>query len=210
MKKRLPIDKRFCNKKAVNKINPDTLEIIETYDCINSIINNAANKKEFYEYNQLYRSIIKNNVYKNYRWKYQENNNIEQTNKITKVATRIEPIIKLNKEMSVIIKVYKTKIEIRRETGLSHERLMKIINNKLIYDNCYYVTKPDCKINIENDIKYLPKGCKKIKLTNVETKKETIYNSMVDIYKEYGLSRDTIKNYIKSKVERRGYLWEFA
>jgi hypothetical protein len=57
---------RIHKKRQVDKIDPTTLTIIETYDCINAVIT----KNPEYGYNSIYRCIKNNNVYKNFRWNY--------------------------------------------------------------------------------------------------------------------------------------------
>ena len=91
------IEDRIYKKRQVDKIDPTTLQIIETYECINSIII----KNPELSYNGIYRNIKKNNVYKDFRWNY-NGEKINPTNKIVIDGNKIEKVIQLDKNKKFI------------------------------------------------------------------------------------------------------------
>lgn len=208
-----PVVKKLIKARCINKIDPDTLNILETYESIGTVINN--HKEENFEYNALYRSIINNNIYKNYRWNYY-NKDIQPTVGITKFSNPVEQIVKLNKDKTAIVEIYKTKKELINLLKTSYCKLKKVMENKSIFNGYYYVKISECKDLLSeylnnNKLKEYENPCsKKIKQINVLTKNEIIYNSMYDIYKAHGLCRQTIKKYINLKKEYCGFIWEYA
>ena len=102
------INDRIFKKRKVDKIDPTTLNIIETYECINAIL--VKNKEENYSYNGIYKSIKNNNVYKNFRWNYHDEE-IKPTNKITRESSKVERVVQLDKNKN-FVKSFKTKSEL--------------------------------------------------------------------------------------------------
>jgi phage anti-repressor protein len=203
-----PVVEKLIKARSIDKIDPETLSVLETYESIGVVINNHVEEK--FEYNQLYRSIIRNNIYRNFRWNY-HGQPIEPTVRVTKMANCIETIVKLNKDKTKVIETFSTKKEVMKALNISHIQITKILENKELFNDFYYLKKSDC-IDICKDIeipKYNVPNAKKIKQVNVLTKQEFIYNSMQDVYKTHGLSRQTIRKYINEKKEYCGFLWEF-
>jgi hypothetical protein len=191
----------------VDKINPETLEIIETYDCINAIIINNTN--EDYTYNQLYRSIKENNVYRNYRWNY-NGFEIRPTNKEMKIGSKIERIIKLNKSHEVV-KIYSTKTEVLNELKTHNNKLKKILDDQIIIDNHYYMTEENYSGDIpleEEDYKIF--NSKEIKETNTETNEVIIYGSMKELWTKRGITRHCLNSCIKENRICDKYRWEYV
>jgi hypothetical protein len=206
-----PVVQKLIKARSVDKIDPETLSIIETYESIGVIINN--HKEENYEYNQLYRSIIKNNIYKNYRWNYHATI-IRPTVKITKMANPIESIVKLDVDKN-FIQIFKTKKDVQKLLCISHKRITNIIDNRILFNGFYYIKNSECKeykelTMFKNNEKYKIPNAKKIKQINILTKEEYIYESMNEVYKIHGLCRQTIKKYINAKKEYCGFLWEYV
>lgn len=204
--------KRLMKAKSVDKIHPETLLVLETYESIGAVIN--SHKEEKYEYSQLYKSIVKNNVYRNYRWNY-HGREIKPTVKITKCGNPVERIIKLNQDKTLIVEIYKTKKELLSLLNLSHRPLTKIINDKIIHNGFYYIKESECKELVNNyekfrPDKYVSSNAVRIKQTNILTKEQFIYNSMQEVYRQYGLCRQTIRKYINSKKDYCGFLWEYV
>jgi phage anti-repressor protein len=203
--------KRLMKAKSVDKIHPETLLVLETYESIGAVIN--SHKEEKYEYSQLYKSIVKNNIYRNYRWNY-HGKEIKPTVKITKCGNPVERIIKLNQDKTLIVEIYKTKKELLSLLNLSHKPLTKIINDKIIHNGFYYIKESECKELVNNyekfkNDKYVSSNAVRIKQTNLLTKEQFIYNSMQEVYRQHGLCRQTIRKYINSKKEYCGFLWEY-
>lgn len=204
-----PVAAKLVKAKCIDKIDPETLTVLETYESIGVVVNNHSAEK--YEYNQLYRSILKNNIYKNYRWNY-HGQTVQPTVGITKQANAIETIAQLNKDKTLVIKTFSTKKEFMSELHISHKQATKIIENKELFNGFYYLKKSECSDMITNvDLhEYSKPNAKKIKQIDPQTKIETIYNSMYDVYRAHGISRQTIRKYISEKKEFCGYLWEYA
>jgi phage anti-repressor protein len=204
-----PVADKLIKAKSIDKIDPETLTVLETYISIGAVVNNHQAEK--YEYNQLYRSIIRNTIYKNYRWNY-HGHKIQPNVGITKMANAVETIIQLNKDKTEVIKTFSTKKEFMSALRISHKQATKIIENKDIFNGFYYIKQSDCIDMCTNiDItKYNNPSAKKIKQINTQTKEEIIHNSMHDVYKLHGISRPTIRKYISEKKEFCGYLWEYV
>jgi len=203
-----PITAKLIKARSIDKIDPETLKIIETYESIGAVINNHTEEK--YCYNMLYRSILRNNVYKNYRWNY-HGKKIQPTANVTKMANCVESILKLNKDKTKVIQTFSTKKELMCSLNVSHKQATKILDSRQLFNDFYYLKNSDC-IDICKDL-YIPKynvvNAKKIKQTNVETKQEFVYDSMNDVYKAHGLSRQTLRKYINEKKEYCGFFWEY-
>ena len=193
---------RIHKKREVNKIDPTTLKIIETYKCINSII--TMNPE--YGYNSIYRSIKNNNVYKNFRWNY-TGEQINPTNKIIVEAKKIERVIQLDKNKQ-FVKIYKTKSDLCKLLHIGAVKLNKYIEEKKILNEFYYVNESSYKENISDDEEYVIFSSKPIRETNIETNDIIIYKSMKELYEKRGISRCTLRKYIKNNKICDKYKWE--
>jgi phage anti-repressor protein len=201
-----PVVEKLIKARSIDKIHPDTLTVLETYESIGVVVKNYCDEK--YEYNQLYRSIMNNKIYKNYRWNY-HGQPIKPTVGITKFANPVETIVKLNKDKTKVIETFLTKKAFMTAVNISFKQATRIMENKELFNGFYYLKHSDCD-NIAIDVpKYNNPCSKRIKQINVATKQEFIYNSMYDVYKAHGLSRQTIKKYINEKKEYCGFLWEY-
>ena len=195
---------RIHKKREVNKIDPTTLKIIETYKCINSII--TMNPE--YGYNSIYRSIKNNNVYKNFRWNY-TGEQINPTNKIIVEAKKIERVIQLDKNKQ-FVKIYKTKSDLCKLLHIGAVKLNKYIEEKKILNEFYYVNESSYKENISDDEEYVIFSSKPIRETNIETNDIIIYKSMKELYEKRGISRCTLRNCIKNNRVCDKYKWEYV
>lgn len=203
IKKQDIVEDRIHKKLKVDKIDPETLTIIETYECINAIIINNPN--EDYTYNQLYRSIKSNNIYRNFRWNY-HGLKIQPTNKEMEIGNKIEKILKLNKQNDEVIKIYQNKTEIINELKTHGGKFNKILDNKIVIDGHYYITEEEYKLNydISNETykelnkNYVMFNCKKIKETNIDTNEIIIYNSMQEAWEKRGIARSSLTSMIKN------------
>jgi phage anti-repressor protein len=204
-----PVATKLVKARSIDKIDPTTLTVLETYESIGVIVNNHSAEK--YEYNQLYRSILRNNIYKNYRWNYHEQT-IQPTVGITKMTNGIETIVQLNKDKTKVIKTFSTKKDFMSALSISYKKATKILESKELFNSFFYLKKSDC-VGVCRDVNlssYNKPNAKKIRQINTQTKEVFVHNSMQDVYKLHGLSRQTIKKYISKKQEYCGYLWEYA
>lgn len=201
------INDRIFKKRKVDKIDPTTLNIIETYECINAIL--VKNKEEKYSYNGIYKSIKKNNVYKNYRWNY-HGEEIKPTNKITRESSKVERVFQLDKNKN-FVKSFKTKSELCKILHIGIVKLNKYINEGKIFNDFYYVNESsyDGEI-IDDEDNYVIHNSKPIRETNVETNETVIYISMQELYEKRGISRQTLRNCIKNDKICDKFKWEYV
>jgi phage anti-repressor protein len=201
------INDRIFKKRKVDKIDPTTLNIIETYECINAIL--VKNKEENYSYNGIYKSIKKNNVYKNYRWNY-HGEEIKPTNKITRESSKVERVFQLDKNKN-FVKSFKTKSELCKILHIGIVKLNKYINEGKIFNDFYYVNESsyDGEI-IDDEDNYVIHNSKPIRETNVETNETVIYISMQELYEKRGISRQTLRNCIKNDKICDKFKWEYV
>lgn len=201
------VEDRIYKKRQVDKIDPTTLNILETYQCINSIII----KNPEFSYNGIYRSIKKNNVYKDFRWNY-TGEKINQTNKIVIDGNKIERVIQLDKNKK-FVKIYQTKSELRKFLHIGLVKLNRYIEQEKILNEFYYVNESSYRILgdaiLDND-NYEIHNSKQIKETNIETNEIIIYQTMKELYEKRGISRCTLRNCIKNNRVCDKYKWEYV
>jgi prophage antirepressor-like protein len=201
------VENRIYKKRKVDKIDPSTLKVIETYDCINAILANNPNKN--YSYNQIYRSIKKNNVYKDFRWNY-NGEKINPTNKIVIDGNKIEKVIQLDKNKN-FVKIYQTKSELCKLLHIGIVKLNKYIEEEKILNEFYYANESCYSGEILDEcVNYEIHNCKHIRETNIETNEIIIYKSMKELYDKRGISRCTLRNCIKNNRVCDKYKWEYV
>jgi len=201
------INDRIFKKRKVDKIDPSTLNILETYECINAVL--VKNKEENYSYNGIYKSIKNNNVYKNFRWNYHDEE-IKPTNKITRESSKVERVVQLDKNKN-FVKSFKTKSELCKILHIGIVKLNKYINEGKIFNDFYYVNESsyDGEI-IDDEDNYVIHNSKPIRETNVETNETVIYISMQELYEKRGISRQTLRNCIKNNKICDKFKWEYV
>jgi len=197
------VEDRIYRKQQVDKIDTKTLKIIETYESINAIIV----KNPDYTYNQLYRSIKNNNVYKDFRWNY-NGEKIMTTNKIVLEGNKINRVIQLdiNKKF---VKVYPTKSELCKILHIGLVRLNKYIDENKILNDFYYINESSYNGEIKDDNNYEIHNSKQIKETNQETNEIIIYKTMKELYEKRGISRSTLRDCIKNNRICDKYKWVY-
>lgn len=200
------VDDRIHKKRQVDKIDPATLTILETYQCINSII--VKNPDENYSYNAIYRSIKRNNVYKNYRWNY-TGEEINPTNKVVVEPSKVERVIQLDKNKK-FVKIFKTKSELCKILHIGIVRLNRYIEEQKLLNDFYYVNESSYDGEIPDDTEYEIHNSKPIKETNIETDEIIIYKTMQELYEKRGISRQTLRNCIKNNRVCDKYRWEYV
>jgi phage anti-repressor protein len=200
------INDRIFKKRKVDKIDPTTLNILETYECINAIL--VKNKEEKYSYNGIYKSIKKNNVYKNFRWNY-HGEVINPTNNITRESSKVERVVQLDKNKN-FVKSFKTKSELCKILHIGIIKLNKYINDGKILNDFYYINESSYDGDILDEEKYVIHNSKPIRETNIETNETVIYISMQELYEKRGISRQTLRNCIKNDKVCDKFKWEYV
>lgn len=155
-----------------------------------------------------------------YRWLFVEHtenhlivNNIKSTEKSHKVDLIYNCIIELNKEKTSIIETYSGITKLKNKLKLNINKVHKIIDEKLIYNNSYYVKYEDCSKELLD--KYnnplssrINSKRKSIKQINIITKEEIIYDSMTEATVKCNTTHRTLNDIIKNKKIHNGYIWE--
>jgi hypothetical protein len=201
------IEDRIYKKQQVDKIDPTTLNVLETYDCINSII--IKNPESNFSYNGIYRSIKKNNVYKNFRWNY-TGEKINPTNKIILETNKIERVVQLDKNKK-FVKLYSTKSELCKSLHIGLVRLNKYIEEEKILNDYYYVNESSYNDEIPDEFdNYEIHNSKQIREINIETNEIIIYQTMKELYDKRGICRQTLRNCIKNNRVCDKYKWEYV
>jgi hypothetical protein len=160
-------------------------------------------------YNQIYRSIIKNNVYKNFRWNY-HGEKINPTNKITMDGNKVERVVQLDKDKN-FVKIYQTKLELCKLLHTGIIRLNKYIDQEKILNDFYYVTESCYNGEIPDEFdNYEIHNSKQIKEINIETNEIIIYQTMKELYEKRGISRCTLRKCIKNNRVCDKYKWEYV
>ena len=198
------VEDRIYKKRQVDKIDPTTLQIIETYECINAIIVNNPDLS----YNQIYRSIKKNNVYKDFRWNY-NGEKINPTNKIIIDGNKVERVIQLDENKN-FVKIYQTKSELCKFLHIGLVKLNQYIEEEKILNEFYYVNELSYNGIISDNNNYEIHNSKQIKETNTETNEIIIYQTMKELYEKRGISRSTLRNCIKNNRVCDKYKWEYV
>lgn len=200
------VEDRIYKKRQVDKIDPTTLQIIETYECINSIII----KNPELSYNGIYRSIKKNNVYKDFRWNY-NGEKINPTNKIIIDGNKVEKVIELDKNKK-FIKIYPTKSELCKLLHIGLVKLNRYIEEEKILNEFYYVNESSYNSDIQvlDNNNYEIHNSKQIREINIETNEIIIYQTMKELYEKRGISRQTLRNCIKNNRVCDKYKWEYV
>ena len=198
------VEDRIYKKRQVDKIDPTTLQIIETYECINSIVI----KNPELSYNGIYRSIKKNNVYKDFRWNY-TGEELFPTNKIVVECNKIERVIQLDENKN-FVKIYQTKSELCKLLHIGLVRLNRYIEEEKIFNDFYYVNETSYNGEIPDNNNYEIHNSKQIKETNTETNEIIIYKTMKELYEKRGISRCTLRNCIKNNKICDKYKWEYV
>lgn len=199
------VEDRIYKKRKVDKIDPATLKIIETYECINSIII----KNPEFSYNGIYRSIKKNNVYKDFRWNY-TGEKINPTNKIVIDGNKIERVIQLDKNKN-FVKIYQTKSELCKLLHIGICKLNRYIEEEKILNEFYYVNESSYNDEIPDKFdNYKIHNSKQIREINIETNEIIIYKSMKELYDKRGICRHTLRKCIKNNTVCNKYKWHYV
>ena len=198
------VEDRIHKKRQVDKIDPTTLKIIETYESISSIIT----KNPEYKYNSLYRSIKRNNVYKDFRWNY-TGEKINPTNKIIFEANKIERVIQLDKNKQ-FVKIYKTKSELCKLLHIGIVKLNTYIEEEKALNEFYYVNESSYNGYVSDNEEYETHNSKQIREINTETNEIIIYKSMKELYEKRGIARSTLRKCIKNNRVCDKYKWEYV
>jgi phage anti-repressor protein len=203
--------------KRIQVIDPDNLNVVvKVYD---SMIY-ALRDTEFNYIKHTIQNAIKNNrIYKGYRWMFVEHGydqnivvNIQPT--VKSRQSELELILQLNKDKTEIIESYHGVTLIKNKFKVSLQRLHKIIDDNLLFNDSYFIKIKNCPSELLNSYKQKNNNIfsmrsssksKKIKQVNIQTNQEIIYKSLTEASIKFGSSEKTISDAIINNTILNGY-----
>jgi MSV199 domain-containing protein/T5orf172 domain-containing protein len=216
----LNIKQRKSRGRKIQKIDPNNFNnIIKIYNSMISLL--RSNESINYNKSNIQVAIKENRIYRGYRWGFVEHDEDPNISKIgptneNKSTRLVEPILKMNKEKTEIIEVYKTKELCAMNIGINRCKLKKIIINNELYNDNYYIKISDCNSEIINKYElnnYIEKNhhtnAKSIIQINPLTNQQIQFNTINDIYIKLGISENSIRDAIKNKQLWAGSYWKY-
>lgn len=137
----------------IQKINPDTLQIVKVYESIAEVIkeSNFILKRP-----SIKKAILENMIYHGFRWNSVDRNldpnivyNLQPTKKTR--PQNVGYIAKLNAEKSQILNVYLDRKTAAIQNGYESSSLDHPVKNGTIKNNYYYVLYEKCDDALKND-----------------------------------------------------------
>jgi hypothetical protein len=201
----------------VQKINPESLELIDVYENISECI--KENPK--YCRSSINKAIKQNTIYRGYRWLLVNRNldknkvhNIEPTKEI--IHQKLGYIAKLNIDQSYIMNVYLNRKVAALSNGyFSVNSLDEIVKHKKLSNGYYYILYEECseilqekflkKINESKVILY-ENGVGRFDL---DMKLLNEYRSKHDCIKSLGISDKSIRKAIELNIPYNGYYYQY-
>jgi hypothetical protein len=201
--------------KSINKINPESLEILKTYNTLSALLI----EEEQLHVNQkgIYKAIKENLIYKDFRWNY-VGDEILPNSVLENRTFTVVPIIKLNINRTEIIDSYASLKSLAALEKRSTNTLKKIIEKQTEYNNGYYLYFNDCPKelikNYESNGNRINKFRSKFSRTIIKTDPnnniEYIYNSLSDALLKNHLNNYTLKYAIENNTLLDGFYWKYG
>lgn len=173
----------------VQKINPETFEIIKIYESIAEVIkeSNFMLKRP-----SIKKAISENTIYQGFRWNYVDRNldptilyNLQPTKKIR--PQNVGYIAKLNKEKTEILNIYLDRKTAAVKNGFQSSSLDHPVLNGTLKNNHYYILYDKCSDDVKNH--FIEKNGILILYKNGIGQ----YNEKNELIKEYICKYDCIK-----------------
>ena len=210
--------KNIKNGKKIQKVDSNNLKkVLKVYNGMACVLRDPENNG--YQKTSIQAAIKNNYLYKGFRWNYVENEEeydiCDLAPTVERQERKINTIVQLNSAKNKIIDTFSTKGDITKNLKIGMPKLNSIIEKNEKYNGNYYVELDKCSRDLLDKYnkpinQYLSKKSKKIKQINPKTNKIKIFNSMSDIYRQYGIADNTIANAIKNEKIYHGFLWEYA
>jgi hypothetical protein len=201
----------------IQKIDPNNLtRIVKLYKNMETLM--EEKKYDVFSETGVREAIKNNTIYKKYRWMFVDNDkdpmivhNIQPT--VVSKKTGCTVVLELNNDKSAITRHFISLNVVALELKMHALSIKKIIVNKKLYNNHYYIYLEECppKLLDKYDTKvftYVPKGAVKVKCIHPETKEEQIFPSLTHAYKFCKVHHKTIYKAINEKTISNGYYWE--
>jgi phage anti-repressor protein len=173
----------------IQKINPETFEIIKIYESIAEVIkeSNFMLKRP-----SIKKAISENTIYQGFRWNYVDRNldptilyNLQPTKKIR--PQNVGYIAKLNKEKTEILNIYLDRKTAAVKNGFQSSSLDHPVLNGTLKNNHYYILYDKCSDDVKNH--FIEKNGIPILYKNGIGQ----YNENNELIKEYICKYDCIK-----------------
>jgi phage anti-repressor protein len=208
--------------RKIQVINPDNLNVIvKIYD---SMVCALRNSEHQYDKHAIQKAVKNNTIYKGFRWMFV--NHGDDPNIIKDIKPTYNPI-KRNPELSVIVQLNNDKTKIidtytgitivKNKFKVSLLRLKKIIDENLLFNDCYFIKITDCpndllekykethSISVRTSTKAIP-----IKQINTITKEEIFYKSITEASIKFCSSEKSISDSIKNNTFINCYKFEYS
>ena len=138
----------------LQKINPDTMEIVKVYESVSECMKENMNLKR----PSINKAILNNTIYQGYRWSFVDRDldpyilhNIKETVPLQKNQNN-GFIAKLNKNKTEIINVYLDRKTASQENGyISTSALDNPVKNGTLKDGFYYLLYDKCNNELKNN-----------------------------------------------------------
>ena len=199
----------------VQKINPDTLELVKVYESMNQILSENIEIKR----SSLSKSINEYTVYHGFRWNFVPRNMdssivyIQPTKYI--IIKNTGYIAKLNKEKTHIINVYLDRKTAAFQNGFNASNLDTIVKDMKLKENYYYVLYDNCLDDIKTEFINLKNNGNKILLykngVGQYQNKNLIneFTSKDHCCRTLKISDRTITKSIQKNIEYNGYVYSY-
>ena len=176
----------------VQKINPDTLQLIKVYESATEVMNEDRSIKR----PSLSKAVLENTVYNGFRWSFVERDtdstiihNLQPTRQT--VAKNMDYVAKLNKDQTEILNVYLDRKTAALMNGYSMSGLDNAVKKGIQSQGFYYKLYSDCDKLIVN------------KFTEKYGKNVLLYKDGIGMYDESGkLVKEYKCKYECIKVEK--------
>jgi hypothetical protein len=171
-----------------------------------------ASKKLNIPQNTLLYNIKRNKIYKNLTFilcdsKTQEELESKSYISNKKIITRKIKVINIETKEETI---YNSQRDIKKYLNIATKTIKKYLKSKKPYNNMIFIL---CDSDIIENKNHIPKNIDKkiistrIKVTNIETKEETIYETQKDVKLDLHIADKTISKYIKSNKSYKNMLF---
>jgi hypothetical protein len=202
----------------LQKINPDTFEIVKVYESVNECM------KENYKIKRpsINKAIIKNTIYEGYRWLLVDReldpnviHNIMETTKLQKIQN-LGYIAKLNNDKTEIINVYidrKTAAEENNYSSLS--ALDNPVKNCTITNGHYYMLYDSCEDDVKDEFEIKNNNSEPILYKDGVGQYDNKNNLVQEFICKYDcirtlhISDRTLKKAIDSNKEYNNYFYKY-
>jgi hypothetical protein len=206
--------------RKIQKNDPnDITKVITVYDSMIYLMRSPENEK--LKKVNIIDAIDNDTIYGGYRWNFVDKDddpnvsNARPTN-TTKTEYKADVILQLNDTKTAILAAYSTKISLCNELQITKRKLNKIIDEKLKFNNSYYVFHRDCPdALLKNYTGFVTRtikttNAKPIKQINPITKTEWIFNNFDEINNKLGIKAQTIKKAITNNILCGGSIWQYC